>query len=180
VKRHPAVLDQADLVREATAADLDGLTALEADCFGGDAWTRSMLEEELRRPGGILRVCGDPVLAYVAGWAVADELHLLRIAARPNMRRRGLASALHDDLLRQAGGRAQTAWLEVRADNAGALAFYARHGWGPAGRRPRYYSDATDAIVMRRSLGNLIPDTGGPDTGGPERALGAYPAPEKG
>ena len=43
--------------------------------------------------------------------------------------------------------------LEVRADNHGALAFYAREGFVEIDRRPRYYSDGAEAIVLRRSLG---------------------------
>ena len=42
--------------------------------------------------------------------------------------------------------------LEVRADNRGALAFYAEHGFVEIDRRLRYYRDGTDAVVMRLPL----------------------------
>lgn len=140
-------------VREATAADLVLLAELERTCFGADAWSPGMLREELDRPGGIVLLGGEPPASYVTGWVVAGELHLLRIATRPTERRTGLASALHEELLRRAGTSADLAWLEVRADNAEACAFYARHGWLAVGRRPRYYGDGTDAVVMRLELG---------------------------
>ena len=43
-------------------------------------------------------------------------------------------------------------FLEVAAGNAPALALYAREGFAEVGRRRRYYSDGTDALVLRRDL----------------------------
>ena len=43
--------------------------------------------------------------------------------------------------------------IEVRADNADALAFYAAKDFVEIDRRPRYYSDGSDAVILRRSLG---------------------------
>jgi ribosomal-protein-alanine N-acetyltransferase len=42
--------------------------------------------------------------------------------------------------------------LEVREDNAGALAFYASRGFIEIDRRPRYYRDGTTAVVLRLPL----------------------------
>jgi ribosomal-protein-alanine N-acetyltransferase len=47
--------------------------------------------------------------------------------------------------------------LEVRDDNRGALAFYARQGFIELDRRPRYYADGTTAIVLARTLGRMDP-----------------------
>lgn len=42
-------------------------------------------------------------------------------------------------------------WLEVRASNEGAIAFYEHAGFMVAGRRPAYYEQpAEDAILMRK------------------------------
>ena len=43
--------------------------------------------------------------------------------------------------------------LEVREDNAGALAFYAARGFVEVDRRRRYYRDGATAVVMRFGLG---------------------------
>jgi ribosomal-protein-alanine N-acetyltransferase len=40
------------------------------------------------------------------------------------------------------------AWLEVRAGNAAAIALYERFGFTTVGRRPGYYADGEDALVM--------------------------------
>jgi ribosomal-protein-alanine N-acetyltransferase len=140
-----------EAVREATGADIAALAALEQRCFAADAWSESMLREELHRPGGVLLVAQTPAAGFVCGWWVADELHLLRIAVAPEQRRKGLASALHRALFAAARGRASVAWLEVRADNEAAIGLYRGHGWEFVGRRPRYYADASDALVFRRT-----------------------------
>lgn len=136
-------------VREVSAADLDRLVVLQHACFGEEAWTRGMIEEEFGRPGGIFLGVGSPLLGFVCAWAVLDELHLLQIGVAPEARRGGLASVLHAALLDASRGRASAGWLEVRADNPAAIAFYSRLGWAEVGRRPRYYSDGRDAILFR-------------------------------
>ncbi len=136
-------------IREATAASVDRVLELQSACFGAEAWTRGMIEEELRRPGSIFLVAGEPIVGFACAWAVLDELHLLQIAVHPDNRRSGLASRLHAAVLDAARRHARAGWLEVRADNPGAIAFYGRHGWEPVGKRPRYYADGCDALVYR-------------------------------
>ena len=41
--------------------------------------------------------------------------------------------------------------LEVRADNARALALYESLGFVPIGQRRRYYPDGGDALILRRA-----------------------------
>lgn len=88
---------------------------------------------------------------------IADEAELLTLAVDPEHRRKGLATTL----LEQGQTRAQvrgavSLFLEVAADNAGAIALYEKAGFARTGRRPDYYScpDGTrvDALVMARSL----------------------------
>jgi ribosomal-protein-alanine N-acetyltransferase len=43
--------------------------------------------------------------------------------------------------------------LEVRENNAGALAFYVARGFAEVDRRRRYYRDGATAIVLLRDLG---------------------------
>jgi ribosomal-protein-alanine N-acetyltransferase len=42
--------------------------------------------------------------------------------------------------------------LEVAEDNAAARALYAAAGFAPAGRRPRYYPDGRDALLLAAIL----------------------------
>lgn len=143
------------MIRPATAADLPALTGLEADLFGADAWGLEALAAELVGPGRtVLVAVGEQ---GPAGYAVlmvhGDAGDLLRLGVRPTERRRGLASAL----LAAARSRARELGatrllLEVSAGNQGAAAFYRAHGFTPVDRRPRYYRDGSDAVVLQLPL----------------------------
>ena len=50
-------------------------------------------------------------------------------------------------------GGADRLLLEVREDNAGALAFYEDQGFSEIDRRRRYYRDGATAVVLRRGIG---------------------------
>lgn len=138
------------VVREVHAGDLARLAELQAACFGPEAWTPGMLQEEFGRVGGVFLGVGTPLVGFACAWVVLDELHLLQIAVDPAARRTGLATALHDAVCAAARPHASAGWLEVRADNPGAIAFYEARGWRGVGRRPRYYADGTDALLYRR------------------------------
>jgi ribosomal-protein-alanine N-acetyltransferase len=94
------------------------------------------------------------VVGFLVARRMADEMEILNVAVDAAFRRRGLATGLLAAAL--ALGRAsgaKRAFLEVRASNAGAIAFYERLGFASAGRRPRYYSDPPeDALVLVRAL----------------------------
>ena len=86
-----------------------------------------------------------------------DEAELLTIAAHPDHRRKGLAQNLMQSWTQAAAARgARTAFLEVAADNAGAIALYLRCGFVETGRRKGYYArpDAgrVDALLFARDL----------------------------
>jgi len=140
--------------RRATLADLPALAALERECFD-DAWSADAVEDELRHPDAVVLVVDDagaPV-AYACWRKVLDEAELLRLAVQPAARRRGLAGVLlagGDTLLAAAGCSA--CFLEVREDNAGAIAFYEATGFHRLGRRRGYYGGLCDALIYARSL----------------------------
>jgi [ribosomal protein S18]-alanine N-acetyltransferase len=92
----------------------------------------------------------------LAGFAtiscVADESELLAIGVRASLRRRGVARALlHEALARARSRGAEAMFLEVRASNLAARAFYSREGFEEIGARRGYYADGEDAILMRVS-----------------------------
>ena len=86
-----------------------------------------------------------------------DEAELLTIATHPDYQRRGLAQSCMTDWHRRAASTGATrAFLEVAADNTGAIALYERCGYAPCGLRRGYYrragEEAVDAILMERDL----------------------------
>ena len=92
---------------------------------------------------------GGLILARVA----ADEAEILTLAVTPQARGRGLGRRLLQTALDHARTQgAASMFLEVSPANAPALALYARAGFAPVGRRPRYYPGGGDALVLRRPL----------------------------
>lgn len=90
---------------------------------------------------------------FLLGRAVAGEAELLTLAVAPEARRQGIGAALLADFVVASRARGATdAFLEVAADNAGAIALYASRGWAAAGRRRNYYAPGIDAILMRQAL----------------------------
>lgn len=142
-------------IRDATAADLPAVVDLERACFQAAAWSMSMFEAELGRVGGAFLVgeVNGVLLGHALGRATSDEGEVLEIGVSPELRRQGLGALLMRELHRRLGALgARTCWLEVRADNMAAQALYRRLGYEAVGRRPRYYPDGQDAVLMAREL----------------------------
>jgi ribosomal-protein-alanine N-acetyltransferase len=146
-------------VRPATPDDLDAIVLLEHDNLGPDAWSVGLLEEGLAGRVPTVHYLVAETDGSVVGHAVTslagDIAELQRIAVTPAARRTGVASALLSAsvALAMLDGGADRMLLEVRADNTGALAFYAANGFVEVDRRPKYYQDGATAVVMRLPLG---------------------------
>jgi ribosomal-protein-alanine N-acetyltransferase len=73
----------------------------------------------------------------------------MTLAVHPGFRRRGIAELLLLDLFDQARHRgARRLTLEVRPSNTAAQRLYRKYGFSVEGRRPRYYSDGEEALIM--------------------------------
>jgi len=85
---------------------------------------------------------------------VVDEVHIMNIAIRADMRRKGMAKLLLSELIRLAKSRDMSKiWLEVRPSNKAALSLYKKMGFKKVAIRKKYYSDTNeDAIVMALDL----------------------------
>ncbi|MBA2955997.1 ribosomal protein S18-alanine N-acetyltransferase [Nocardioides sp. MAH-18] len=145
-------------VRPATPADTAVVAALEQDNLGVDAWSETLVADGIA--GGLPTISylvaehDGVVVGHAVASVVADIAELQRIAVDPAHRRTGLATELLDAVIGSAReGGADRLLLEVREDNAGALAFYAARGFVEVDRRRRYYRDGTTAVVLRRTLG---------------------------
>lgn len=140
------------------------VAALEAAVMGTDAWNEALVADELGRADRVwwAAYAADPkmplsaeapLVGYAGGWVVDGDLQILKVGVDPVWRRHGIARVLlarvADDA-RNLGAR--TSSLEVRAGNAGAQALYAALGYEALGRRPRYYSDGEDALIMQGPL----------------------------
>jgi len=139
--------------------DLDEVLKIEQASFT-EPWSRKMFVGELRgnafSTNLIARAqCGHFVpegtlLGYVIFWVVFDELHVMNLAVRSDLRRRGIAGDLVREAVERGASRGvRTALLEVRASNSAALALYAGFGFQRRGIRRGYYDHPReDAVIM--------------------------------
>jgi len=145
------------VIRPAVPGDLDAIAGLERSCLGVDAWSPGLISEGLS--GGLptvsylVAVSGGEVVGHAVVSVAGDIAELQRIAVAASHRRRGHAAELLAGVLTAGrSGGADRLLLEVRADNRGALSFYAASGFVEIDRRPRYYADGAEAVVMRLPL----------------------------
>ncbi|HYO12326.1 MAG TPA: ribosomal protein S18-alanine N-acetyltransferase [Thermoanaerobaculia bacterium] len=142
------------IVRPARPEDLDRIVRLEEASFT-DPWPRELLAYELTHTGSIVLVASraeDPSGYAVFRYAL-DEAELLRLAVAPEERRRGVARALvAGGLERLRAEGVEACFLEVRANNEGAISLYEAIGFHRAGRRRGYYRDGTDALIYGLDL----------------------------
>jgi len=132
------------------------MAAIDAALFRADAWSEGMFWSELagvprRRWYRVAVDRGDEVVGYAGLAPSAGSADVVTLAVRDDRQRRGLGGVLLDALLVEAARRGcEEVLLEVRADNAAALALYERRGFATITRRRRYYSDGTDALILRQ------------------------------
>jgi ribosomal-protein-alanine acetyltransferase len=142
-------------LRAATREDAAAIAALEKLCFDKDAWSYPLVVAELSgvQSEALVSVSGSEVVGYALTMASGDVVDLLRIAVHPQWRRRGVAGSLLRAVLdRAAATEAERMLLEVRVGNTAARAFYQAAGFAEISRRPRYYRDGTDALVLALPL----------------------------
>ncbi|QBJ95493.1 ribosomal-protein-alanine N-acetyltransferase [Rhodococcus sp. ABRD24] len=144
-----------------TDADADRCAELEQVLFpGDDPWTAHAFRSELA--GGhnhyfTARDGADTLIGYAGvsllGSSVIPEAEVHTIGVDPSAQRGGIGTALLAELLRVADKWGGPVFLEVRTDNAPAIALYEREGFEIVGTRKRYYQPSgADAYTMRRPV----------------------------
>lgn len=142
-------------LRPIRPGDLDRVLAIERR-VADRGWSRGIFETEIadhRTRCYLAAWSRTPDSATIVGYGgiqvLADEAHVTTLTVDPDRRRRGIASRLLAELLREARAHgAVSATLEVRIDNHPAQRLYATFGFRPVGIRPRYYQGTVDALIM--------------------------------
>ncbi len=143
-------------MRRATRTDIDVMATIHAAAFpAADAWSRDVFDLQLALPNvfGLLDESGGLILMRVAG----DEAEILTLGVAPGARRRGLGYILlikATELIVYHG--ASAVFLEVSIANIAARSLYTKAGFMEVGRRPQYYSDRSDALVLRLDLAAAV------------------------
>lgn len=128
------------------------LAEIHAAAFpANEAWGAAAIAALLATPGTAALISGRDGMAMLR--VAGDEAEILTLAVRPAARRRGIGRGLLAAAL-QAAAEAGAArlLLEVAEANPAARSLYAAAGFAPVGRRPRYYPDGGDALLLARPL----------------------------
>ncbi|MDT5368625.1 MAG: tRNA threonylcarbamoyladenosine biosynthesis protein TsaB [Mycobacterium sp.] len=139
-----------------TRADAARCAELEAQLFDGDdPWSASAFVSELGRRHNhyVAARTADKLVGYAGitrlGLLPPHEYEIHTIGVDPAFHGQGTGRRLLDSLLDFADGG--TVFLEVRTDNAAAIALYRSAGFVEVGLRKRYYrASGADAYTMRR------------------------------
>ena len=147
-------------VRRFRSEDVDVVMRIAAESPEAAAWSRESyvrLPEQTEALALILEEktgTGVEIRGFLVGRTVGSQAEVLNLAVAGSTRRRGYASSLLRATLEafQSAG-AESAYLEVRQSNTGAIAFYTHHGFERTGIRPGYYRDPDEpAVIMSRFL----------------------------
>ena len=144
-------------VLPASPADLDAIFALECAVFTQDRLSRRALRRFLAAPHRPLLVAkfGAEIAGYVllALRSGGKTCRIYSIAVSPGMARRGVGRELLNACERYARAHGRIAVrLEVRYDNAPAIALYRKLGYVEFGRYPSYYADGAEALRFEKRL----------------------------
>ena len=106
-----------------------------------------MLDGQLRMV--LVVECESGVDGFLVAQTRGPEWELENIVVRPEQQRRGLATLLLNSLIEKAHKAGVHAiFLEVRASNDPARAFYTRNKFSETGRREGYYSNPSEDAIL--------------------------------
>ena len=136
----------------------DDLAKIHASAFTQERpWTSAEIAALVAAPHTHLTIDTD---GFALWRAVADEAELLTIAVLAAAQGRGIGAKLMQSWMSQAQKKAQTAFLDVAADNHAARALYAKFGFECVALRKNYYQRTgpkADALTLRASLPVSVP-----------------------
>ena len=142
-----------------TQKTIQAVADIEAIIQPQDAWGYQTIIELLEQDSIELLVAyqSDKVVGYCLYQTVFEQAEILRIGTHPKHQRQGIASQLFIALNKALqDNKVESLLLEVRADNAPAIALYECQGFSVIHRRSGYYSQpnqpAIDALIMQLEL----------------------------
>jgi ribosomal-protein-alanine N-acetyltransferase len=145
-------------IEPATLRDAPRLAQLHGASFHR-GWGEGEFEQMLSERNTLVHRLrqGRTTIGFAVSRMAADEAELLSIAVDAKHRGRGLSRDLLLTHLGHLAGRGiRTVFLEVEENNQPARRLYDRAGFSVAGRRERYYKQASgeqlNAVLMRRDL----------------------------
>ena len=127
-----------------------------------DAWTEQTLAKMLAQDSTHIMIVYKPeeeagykIVGYCLYQVVFEQAEILRIGTHPDYQRQGIASQLFATLNNELiNNKVESLLLEVRADNAPAIALYEQQAFAVIHTRKNYYQlphqPSVDALILQR------------------------------
>ena len=124
------------------------LSNLHKKCFPNKPWSADEFRD-LQKSGCEIIMSQNGFIVYRIA---VDEAEIITIGVNPEMRRKGIASAMIGIIEKNLKNQGvKKIFLEVSATNIPAQKLSENLGYKTVGLRPKYY-DGVDAIVMAKDL----------------------------
>lgn len=131
--------------------NVEDIYKLEVECLQSyEIYSKDIIKSNLEQHFNLLAEINEEIVGYVAFSYIEDQSELLKICVLPHYQRLGVGSKLLKrsiDLL--AEKNVNEIFLEVSEENSKAISFYEKFGFSRIAIRKNYYSNGTNAIIMK-------------------------------
>lgn len=149
-------------IRRAHPTDLAGIAAIATACFERP-WSEAALASALalaearawlaEKGGASEPGRGPDIAGFVLGRRIGELLEIDLVAVAPTARRSGFARRLLETTIAAEGEHGLAlVQLELASTNRAAAELYRGLGFVVVGRRPRYYPDGSDALLLSHAI----------------------------
>ena len=119
-------------------------------------WNAEVLAKELENPLSTYIVAVNEeqqVVGYAGLWQPIDEGHVTNIVTRLDKRGNKIATKMLEELIKLAKKKSlKCVTLEVNVHNEIAINLYKKYNFKEVGRRPKYYNNIDDALIMTKEI----------------------------
>ncbi len=145
--------------RKAGIDDLEAIYRIELECFGHEAFAKTLFAYLLDSSESVNLVAevGEEIVGFVIGsverYSNQEVGHVLSLNVSEGYRRKGIGSRLLCELERiLSEDGVEVCYLEVRADNVSALRLYQKQGFEIVENLEDYYSRGVHGLRLKRKL----------------------------
>ena len=138
-------------IRIAQQSDINLIHKIEESVFKNDSWSLEMICDELNNKKShqtFLIEQQKIIIGYCMTRLGFNESHLINMAIDKPYQKKGFGEILLDYFLNTVPKKSSV-FLEVKHGNFPAINLYLEAGFKKISTRDRYYSDGSDAIVMK-------------------------------
>ena len=118
-------------------------------------WNAEVLAKELENPLStyIVAISENQVVGYAGLWQPIDEGHITNIVTRLDKRGNKVATKMLEELIKLAKQKSlKCVTLEVNVHNEIAINLYKKYDFKEVGKRPKYYNNTDDALIMTKEI----------------------------